>query len=447
MGLFGTDGVRGLANKELTPELALALGRAASLLRDERNRALIGRDTRRSGEMLSAALAAGMASAGLEVIDVGVVPTPAIPFLVERYGASFGAVVSASHNPAEDNGIKFFDRRGFKLSEEQEAELEEALNLGVGERPAGRGIGRIRLAPEARKLYLERLLDIGAELRAQGLGLRLVVDCAHGATAEIAPELFAQLGLDVIVLCAQPDGDNINLGCGSTDLGGLKEAVLLYQADLGVAYDGDGDRALFVDHEGNEVDGDAVLLIAALELQRQGQLTPPLVVATVMSNFGLEESLRAHGIELLRTPVGDRYVAAKLAETGAKLGGEQSGHVIFREHGTTGDGLITTLEVLKTIKRTGRTLAELAAQLERYPQVLHNVPVADPGLFHQKEELKQEIARFQRQLDGIGRVLVRPSGTQPVIRVMVEGKDEGLVQRIGAELVELITRRLTTPGA
>lgn len=438
--LFGTDGLRGVANTELTPELALALGRAAGLLKDERNRVVIGRDTRRSGEMLAAALAAGMASIGLDVIDVGVVPTPAIPFLIEEYETTFGAVISASHNPAEDNGIKFFGCTGFKISEELEKRLEEAIKRGVPLRPSGRGIGRIYKAPEAQEVYSEHLLEIGGELR--GLNLKLVVDCANGATSTIAPGLFARLGVDAIILHDRPDGDNINLGCGSTDLGVLQEAVLLYRADLGVAYDGDGDRALFVDHEGNEVDGDAVLLIAALELQRRGRLSPPLVVATVMSNFGLEESLRQYGIELLRTPVGDRYVAERLAETGASLGGEQSGHIIFRGHSTTGDGLITTLELLKIIKRTGRSLAELAGQLIRYPQVLHNVPVSDPSLFHRHEGLQREIERYQAQLDGVGRLVVRPSGTQPLIRVMVEGRDEKLVFQVATELRGLIAREL-----
>jgi len=440
MKLFGTDGVRGVANKELTPELALTLGRAARLLKDERRRAVIGRDTRRSGEMLAAALAAGMASVGIEVIDAGVVPTPAIPFLVEKYDASFGAAISASHNPAEDNGIKFFDRAGFKIPEGLEAKLEQAVESGVVERPSGSGIGRIRQASEAPGLYLEHLLEIGAELR--GLNLKLVLDCAHGAVSSIAPELFARLGVEAVILHDRPDGDNINHGCGSTELRTVQEAALLYRADLGVAYDGDGDRVLFVDHQGNEVDGDAVLLIAALELQRQGELAPPLVVATVMSNFGLEESLKQHNIELLRTPVGDRYVAEQLEETEAKLGGEQSGHIIFREYGTTGDGLVTTLELLKIVKRTGKPLAELASQLVHYPQVLHNIPVPDPGLFREHQGLQQKIEEYQAQLDGVGRLVVRPSGTQPLIRVMVEGRDAQLVSQVAAELRGLISREL-----
>jgi phosphoglucosamine mutase len=438
MKLFGTDGVRGVANRDLTPELALALGRAALLLKDERNKAVIGRDTRRSGEMLTAALAAGLASVGIETIDAGVLPTPAIPFLIEKYDASFGAAISASHNPPEDNGIKFFNRDGFKISEELEDRLEEAVSTGIAERPAGPGW--IHQAAEAQGFYLGNLLRIGAELR--GLNLKLVIDCAHGAVAPIAPQLFARLGCLTVVVCDRPDGENINRGCGSTDLKALQEAVLLYQADLGVAYDGDGDRALFVDHEGNGVDGDAVLLIAALELQRQGRLSPPLVVATVMSNFGLEESLKQHEIELLRTPVGDRYVAEKLEETKALLGGEQSGHTIFREHSTTGDGLITTLELLKIIRRRGSSLAELASGLIRYPQVLHNVPVPEPALFHQHDGLQRKIEKFQAQLDGIGRLVVRPSGTQPLIRVMVEGRDERLVSQIGAELRGLLEREL-----
>ncbi len=444
MGLFGTDGVRGVANEKLTPELALALGRSAALLAGEHRRAVIVRDTRRSGEMLAAALAAGLASVGIEALDAGVLPTPAIPFLIEEYAADFGAAISASHNPPEDNGIKFFDREGFKLDEERERELERAVEDGVAVRPTGRGIGRIYSRPEASEVYLKRLLRIGAELR--GLDLKMVVDCAHGATAAIAPRLFAELGLETIVICDRPDGDNINLGCGSTELEALQEAVRLYQADLGVAYDGDGDRALFVDHEGREVDGDAVMLIAALELHRQGRLDPPLVVATVMSNFGLEEALRERGIELLRTPVGDRYVAERMRETGALLGGEQSGHIIFAEHSTTGDGLITTLEVLKILKNTRKSLAELAAQLVRYPQVLHNIPVPEPKRLLEHPGLQQLIGDFQRQLDGVGRLVVRPSGTQPLVRVMVEGKDERLVVRVAEELKERIARELGGPG-
>lgn len=440
MKLFGTDGVRGVANAELTPELALALGRAAALLAGERRRAVMGRDTRRSGEMLAGALAAGLASVGLEVHDAGVVPTPAIPFLIEEYDADFGAAISASHNPPEDNGIKFFNREGFKIPEEQERELERAVEEGVSVRPTGPGIGRIHGHPEAAEVYLKRLLQIGAGIR--GLGLKMVVDCAHGATAAIAPRLFAELGLETIVICDRPDGDNINRGCGSTELEALQEAVRLYQADLGVAYDGDGDRALFVDHEGREVDGDAVLLFTALEFQRQGKLNPPLVVATVMSNFGLEEALKAHGIELVRTPVGDRYVAEKMRETGALVGGEQSGHIIFAEHSPTGDGMITTLEVLKVLKKTKKPLAELAGQLVRYPQVLHNVPVPEPARIREHQGLQRLIEDMQRQLDGVGRLVVRPSGTQPMVRIMVEGKDERLVAQVAEELRAQIAREL-----
>jgi phosphoglucosamine mutase len=442
MGLFGTDGVRGIANLELTPELALALGQAAWLLKDERNRAVVGRDTRRSGEMLSAALAAGLASVGLDVVDVGVIPTPAIPLLIERYDASFGAVVSASHNPAEDNGIKFFDRAGFKIPEEVEAELERAVNEGTPLRPSGQGIGRIRAAGEAARLYLERLLSLGRE-RLQGLKLRLVVDCANGATSGIAARLFSSLGLEAIPIHDQPDGDNINLNCGSTDPRSLQEAVRLYQADLGVAYDGDGDRAIFIDHLGREVDGDAVLFLAATALKAKGLLEPPLVVATVMSNLGLEEALKAEGIALVRTKVGDRYVAAEIEARGAKLGGEQSGHIIFRDCGPTGDGLITTLQVLAILKEAERPLSELAARLPRYPQVLHNIPVPDPERLYQNRRLQEAIASFQAHLDGIGRLIVRPSGTQPVVRVMVEGKDEALIRRVSQELSRLIEQELS----
>ena len=449
MGLFGTDGVRGVANKGLTPELALALGRAARFLKDERNRAVIGRDTRRSGEMLSAALAAGLASVGLEVIDLGVVPTPAIPFLVERYDASFGVVVSASHNPAEDNGIKFFDRMGFKITEELEQKLEEAVRVGLPERPSGREIGRIRSAPEAARLYLDHLLSLaaselklGPEVDGLGLNLKLVVDCANGATSGLAGELLARLGLETITIHDRPDGDNINLECGSTELRSLKEAVLGHRADLGVAYDGDGDRAIFVDHEGGEVDGDVVLFLAASRLKAKGLLEPPTVVATVMSNLGLEEALEAEGIELVRTKVGDRYVAEEIERRGCRLGGEQSGHIIFRGCSTTGDGLITTLQVLTILREEGRPLKELAARLPRYPQVLHSIPVRDPELFHRHERLREAISSLQARLDGVGRLLVRPSGTQPVIRLMVEGKDEALIREVGRELKGLIEQEL-----
>ncbi|MCR4404614.1 MAG: phosphoglucosamine mutase [Candidatus Acetothermia bacterium] len=444
MGLFGTDGVRGVANVELSPELALALGRAAVSLRDERNRALIGRDTRRSGEMLSSALAAGLASVGIEVLDAGIIPTPAIPFLVQRYDASFGVVISASHNPPEDNGIKFFDRAGFKISEELEAKLDQAIDDGIPIRPSGREIGRIRPVPEAAQLYLERLIALARE-RLGGSKLRLVVDCASGATSGIAAKLFSQLGLEAIIIHDQPDGDNINLACGSTDLRSLQEAVRLYRADLGVAYDGDGDRALFVDAEGREVDGDAILLISALAMHRAGALSPPRVVATVMSNLGLEEHLRAEGIELVRTSVGDRYVAAEIEKWGCSLGGEQSGHIIFRDCSTTGDGLITTVQVLSILERTGRPLAELAGQFRRYPQVQHNIPVRNPGIFHENKRLEEAIASYRARLDGVGRLVVRPSGTQPLIRVMVEGKDERLIRQVGQELSRLIEQELNHP--
>lgn len=441
--LFGTDGVRGAANVELTPELALELGKAASLLAPKGERVVIGRDTRRSGSMLEAGLAAGMASVGLEVLGLGVIPTPAIPLLIREFDAALGVMVSASHNLACDNGIKFFTQDGFKIPPETERKLEEALNDGkIQNRAIGQEIGRIEPIDDALERYARFLSEEVVDEAISFEGLRIVVDCAHGATYRVAPQVLRRLGAEVVPINVSPTGDNINLNCGSTCLDMLKDRVRRERADLGVAYDGDGDRALFADHGGDVIDGDALMLIAALALKEEGRLNPALVVSTVMSNLGLEHTLARHGIGMIRTQVGDRYVAQKIEETGALLGGEQSGHIIFRGHSPTGDGLITTLKILEVLGKSGRTISQFASQMERYPQVLQNIEIKSKALFSLDGHIAEEVERWRQRLGQHGRILVRPSGTQPVVRVMVEGMDENYINQVARSLCQVISRKL-----
>ncbi|MFQ5795077.1 MAG: phosphoglucosamine mutase [Candidatus Bipolaricaulia bacterium] len=443
--MFGTDGVRGIANRELTPELAMGLGRAASLLAagEFDARAVVGRDTRRSGAMLEAAFAAGLASVGIDVLLVGVVPTPTIPFLIREFDARFGTMISASHNPAEDNGIKFFGPDGFKIPESLEAHLETALiEKAKGEkRPMGTGIGRIRVVEDGLRGYRAYLADEVME-NSDLDGVSILIDCANGATSEVASRVLRGLGAELIPIHNAPDGDNINRACGSTDMRMLQNAVRLYDVDLGAAYDGDGDRVLMVDADGEIVDGDQLMVCAALHLEGRGRLDPRTVVATVMSNMGMERALNRHKIELIRTRVGDRYVAQEMEACGARLGGEQCGHIIFRDHSTTGDGLITTLKILEVMKAETASLKELVAQMERYPQALRNVPAQYKERFSASEPIEEALTVQRRRFGEAVRILVRPSGTQPVIRVMVEGEDEPLIAEIADKLATVIEKEL-----
>lgn len=436
---FGTDGLRGVANDDLTPEVALAVGRAAAQVLGTGRPYLIGRDTRLSGPMLEAGLVAGLLSAGAVVLRAGIVPTPAVAYLGPSYRAAAGIVISASHNPVEDNGIKVFGGDGFKLPDATEAAIERLLDAAPdGARPTGVSVGREVEARDAEDRYLAHLVALAPPLR----GLRVVVDCAFGAAYRVAPRLWRELGAEVIALNAEPDGGRINVECGSTHPSVLQRAVREHRADLGFSHDGDADRVIAADEHGRVVDGDAIMGICALALDREARLPGRAVVATVMSNVGLEIALRRAGIALERTRVGDRYVLERMREVGAALGGEQSGHVIFLDHATTGDGLVTALMLARVMVASARPLSELAEPFERYPQVLLNVRVGDRARFGGDGEIARAVESAASRLRGRGRVVVRPSGTEPLIRVMVECESEEEATSVAGELVEVIRRRI-----
>jgi len=438
--LFGTDGVRGAFGRDLTIDLARELGRAAvvALARYERGSPtfVIGRDTRASGEPLEAALVEGITRAGGDVYLAGVEPTPAIAFLTTGLSASSGIVISASHNPPSDNGIKFFGPLGFKLSDEIEAEIESEVTRGDG------GIGRpgqVRALPDAGPDYIDHVVGTaGARLD----GLRIVVDCANGAASVMAPEAFRRLGAEVLPIFAEPDGSNINVGCGALHPEVVAAAVRSADADAGVAHDGDADRALFADAEGNVIDGDQVLAACALSMKAEDKLTGDLVVATVMANLGFHAAMKEAGIRVVPAPVGDRYVLEQMQEHGAVLGGEQSGHVIFRRHATTGDGLITAVQFLSLASRDGVSVADLAGRMHRFPQVLRNVEVARKESLDEASEVWEAVRASEAALDGTGRVLVRASGTEPLVRVMVEAETEDVARGHADAIAERIRASL-----
>lgn len=442
--LFGTDGVRGIANKELTPELAYRLGRAGGyVLAKEAARPLVvvGKDTRISGDMLEGALIAGLCSMGADVIKVGVIPTPAVAYLTTKYGANCGAVISASHNPYEFNGIKFFGPTGYKLPDEVEESIEELVlkEKDEGERPTGRDIGRVLEEVGAEKDYADFCLSCYEEEKALS-GLTVVIDCANGASYKVAPHVWRRLGAKVIPIHCEPDGVNINDRCGSTHPQSLIKAVLENQADLGLAYDGDADRVVAVDETGTLVDGDHIMVICGLHLNHKGRLNPARVVATVMSNVGLKQAFQSHGIEVYECPVGDRYVLEEMIKTGAKMGGEQSGHIIFMDHATTGDGLVSSLKLVEVMKATGLPLSKLAAQMKTYPQILVNLDTENKDTILDVVEVKEAIARAEEKLGDWGRILVRPSGTEPKIRVMAQGPDETLLKEVVGDIKKVIDR-------
>lgn len=436
--LFGTDGVRGEANKGLTPELAFRLGKAGAYVLgkgQEKAKILIGKDTRISGDMLEAALAAGICSMGVDVLRLGVLPTPGIAYLTRSLGGNAGVVISASHNSFEDNGIKFFDGRGFKLSDEIESEIEDALEyIDRVETPSGSGIGRVIEVENAADGYMHFLKNTATDLK----GLKVVVDCANGAAYQVGPTVLAELGAEVIPFFNQPDGININVNCGSTHPEALARAVLENGADIGLAFDGDADRMMAVDEHGTIIDGDFIMVICALAFKEQGKLTKDTLVVTVMSNMGLHKALKDAGINILETKVGDRYVMEKLLETGTVLGGEQSGHIIFLEHNTTGDGLLSALQLLSILQAKGTKLSELAAQMQRFPQVLVNTKVNDKEKILTNEVVRAKIEEVQKYLGDNGRILVRPSGTESLIRVMLEGPDQDELQELADEVVEVV---------
>jgi phosphoglucosamine mutase len=427
--LFGTDGVRGLANAGLTPELALALASAAARVRGAR-RAVVGMDPRRSSGMLEAAVVAGLASAGCDVVRVGVLPTPGVAFLTGALGADLGVMLSASHNAAPDNGVKLFDGSGHKLPDDVEDAIEAAL-APPADRPTGAGVGAVSSEPQAGAAYVDQLAATASPLD----GLTVVVDCANGAASTVAPGVLRLCGAEVVAIHDRPDGLNINDGCGSTHPESLVAAVRAHGADAGVAHDGDADRCLMVTAAGDLVDGDALLAILATDRK------PRAVVATVMANLGFTRAMASYGIGVVETAVGDRYVLEALRANGLDLGGEQSGHIVMTEYATTGDGVLTAVQVLSVMARTGRTLADLAAVMTRLPQVLLNVPVADKQAALAAGRDAVEAA--EHELGEDGRVLVRPSGTEPLVRVMVEATDEATA-RATAERIAAAIGGVTT---
>ena len=447
MKLFGTDGIRGRVNTHpMTPETVLKVGQAAARVlkkKHGRNMVLIGKDTRVSGYLIESALTAGICSMGMNVTLVGPLPTPGVAFLTRALRVDAGIVISASHNPFEDNGIKIFSADGFKLPDTLEASIEAIVaSKGKGPRRAtGKDIGKAYRLEDATGRYIEYIKSTvpkGMTLE----GLRVVVDCANGAAYKVTPWVLRELGAEVFTINDEPDGININHECGAMHLDSLKAAVKTFKADVGVAHDGDADRTLFVDEKGRDVSGDQVLGMWAAEMKQAGKLKGDTVVATVMSNIGLERYLQGHGVRLLRTKVGDRFVTERMLKDGYNLGGEQSGHIIFFDYNTTGDGPITALHVLSLMQMTGRKLSALADDIKLYPQVLINVPVARKGGFAQVPRIKEAIARAEQKLGKAGRVLVRASGTVPKIRVMLEGQDDKLIRRLGNTIAEAVKEHM-----
>ncbi|GAB3005300.1 phosphoglucosamine mutase [Amycolatopsis acidiphila] len=438
--LFGTDGVRGLANGDLTPELALAVAASAARVlaahdRSHRPVAVVGRDPRASGEMLEAAVVAGLASAGADVLRVGVQPTPAVAHLVGALKADLGVMISASHNPMPDNGIKLFAAGGHKLPDGIEDEIEAGLD-GDAVRPTGAEIGRVSDVEDALDRYTEHLL--GA-IPHPLTGLRVVVDCANGAASFAAPEVYRKAGAEVIAIHAEPDGININEDCGSTHIDKLQAAVREHRADLGIAHDGDADRCLAVDASGELVDGDQIMAVLALAMAEAGELVHGTLVATVMSNLGLHLAMRDNGVQLRTTAVGDRYVLEELRAGGYALGGEQSGHVVFPAHATTGDGLLTALRLMSRVAATGKPLAELAGVMRRLPQVLINVRVADKAAVVASDAVTEAVQSVESELGEQGRVLLRQSGTEQLVRVMVEAQSHEIAQTAADRLAGVVS--------
>jgi phosphoglucosamine mutase len=439
--LFGTDGVRGVANRELTAELALALGAAAARRLASsgelgRRVAVIGRDPRASGEMLEAAVIAGLTSEGVEALRVGVLPTPAVAYLTGAYDADFGVMISASHNPMPDNGIKIFGPGGHKLADETEDQIEDLVAAGPGLRPVGAGIGRVIDAEDAADRYL-RYVSKASTNRLDGL--TVVVDCAHGAASSVAPRAYRAAGARVIAINAEPNGLNINDGCGSTHLDSLRSAVIAHGADLGLAHDGDADRCLAIDADGELVDGDAIMVVFALAMKEAGELACNTLVTTVMSNLGLHLAMRSAGVTVRTTGVGDRYVLEELRAGDYSLGGEQSGHIVMPALGSTGDGIVTGLRLMTRMVQTSSSLADLASAMQPLPQVLINVEVADKATAAAAPSVQTAIGEAEAELGDAGRILLRPSGTEPVIRVMVEAADEDVAHRVATRVADAVS--------
>lgn len=442
MSLFGTDGIRGQVNiHPMTPETVVKVGMAAAkiLKKDHgKNMVVIGKDTRISGYIIESALTAGICSMGMNVMLVGPIPTPGVAFLTRAMRLDAGVVISASHNPYEDNGIKFFGSDGFKLPDDVEEAIEHLVLFedSFTERPFGKAVGKAYRLDDAAGRYIEFIkstISRGSNLE----GIKVVVDCANGAAYKVTPKVLSELGAEVITINDNPDGININAGCGSTDLKHLKETVLEVGAHVGIAHDGDADRTILVDEKGKEVDGDMILALWAVELKKQDRLADNTVVVTVMTNLGIEHYLKRKNIRLVRTPVGDRYVVEEMKRNGYILGGEQSGHIIFFEYNTTGDGPVTALQMLYLLKKKDRPFSEIVSDIYLYPQILTNVKVKNKKVL-EEEEVRKRIQEAENELNGSGRVLVRPSGTEPKVRVMVEGLDRERIESIAEDIARVI---------
>ena len=446
--LFGTDGARGIANTEISCELAMKIGRATAMVLSEKTerrklRVLVGTDTRKSADMLSSAIAAGLCSVGCDVLMLGVVPTPAVAYLVKEYSYDAGVMISASHNSCEYNGIKIFSSDGYKLPDELEEKIEAVIFDEIFPPPLkiGGEVGCITSGKNAVKDYIRHIEKTAA---AHFYGMRIAIDCANGSAAETANELFRRLGAECTVINCKPDGVNINESCGSTHIEGLQRFVAENGFDLGFAFDGDADRLLCVDEDGRLVDGDKIIAICAKAMKEQGSLNANTAVVTVMSNMGLFRFFEANGINCEKTKVGDRYVLEKMLEKGYHIGGEQSGHIIFLDYATTGDGQLSAVQLLNIIRTTGRSLKDLASEIEIYPQVLKNVRVSSLGKLRlfDDEDIKIAIKEAERELGSEGRVLVRASGTEPLVRVMLEGKDALQIERLSTQIAEVVKERL-----
>lgn len=443
--LFGTDGVRGIANKDLTGKLAYELGRIGTyvITKGKKNaKILVGMDTRISGDLLESALIAGICSVGADAYSVEIVPTPAVAYLTRAYDADAGIVISASHNPVEYNGIKFFNSDGYKLNDEIEDEIESYIlaNRDVDIYPTGKDVGKKTIIKNATKEYLEHLKK---SIDCDFSGIKIAVDCGNGANYLAAPELLKELGAEVEVIHNAPNGLNINVNCGSTNPEMVQQLVLETGADIGVAFDGDADRLIAVDETGNIVDGDHILAICGLLLKEQGKLNDNRIVGTVMSNMGLDICLEKNGMSIVKTQVGDRYVLEEMVKHGYMLGGEQSGHIIFLEHNTTGDGLLTALQLILAIKKKKMSLSQLASIMEVYPQILVNAKVDNFKKYKYKDDdaIQEHIKNLENQFDGKGRVLIRPSGTEPLVRVMIEGESYDEIKLAAEELANEIEKR------
>lgn len=444
--MFGTDGVRGIANTELTAQMAYDLGRAGAYVLTEgthKPKILVAKDTRISGDMLESALVSGILSVGAEAVCLGVVPTPAVAYLTRAYGADAGVMISASHNPVEYNGIKFFDNKGYKLSDELEDNIQQVIENGCKEVPCpvGGSLGRKKREDSALEDYIEHSKStIDVDLS----GMKIALDCANGSAYYAAVETFRDLGAEVVVINNDPDGININKSCGSTHPEELMDYVVRKECDLGLAFDGDADRCLAVDEKGKLIDGDFIMAICAKEMKKQGRLKDDVLVVTVMSNLGLDIAAKKEGIKTVKTKVGDRYVLEEMVKEGYKLGGEQSGHVIFLDYNTTGDGMVTGLQLASVVKKSGKTLSELASIMKELPQVLVNakVPNDKKNIHEVDEDIKAEIANMEEALHGVGRVLIRPSGTEPLVRVMLEGEDQAEIDIMAHKLAKMIEEKV-----